>query len=220
MTEIWPFVAMVIIQIPLPLSNIFMLCICVGTDIYPALSLAYEEAEVDIMTRKPRKLTDHLVSLRLLVHAYGNMGEIATAGGFFTYFVIMNLYGFNFNNIFFLLSVPAVVPINTNGSVDTNYNTFYTYIPTTNTHGAPINSNCSDATINTNFPSWISDINSAYDLRGAYLKCEATGSANYNNSVSWPGQNETLSTISPVTCLLYTSPSPRDKRQSRMPSSA
>jgi sodium/potassium-transporting ATPase subunit alpha len=44
MTEIWPFIALVLIQIPLPLSNIFMLCICVGTDIYPALSLAYEEA--------------------------------------------------------------------------------------------------------------------------------------------------------------------------------
>jgi len=42
MTEIWPFIALVLVQIPLPLSNIFMLCICVGTDIYPALSLAYE----------------------------------------------------------------------------------------------------------------------------------------------------------------------------------
>ena len=41
MTEIWPFLALITIQVPLPLSNIFMLCICVGTDIYPALSLAY-----------------------------------------------------------------------------------------------------------------------------------------------------------------------------------
>ncbi len=89
MTEIWPFAGLVVIQIPLPLSNIFMLCICVGTDIYPALSLAYEEAEVDIMTRKPRKQTEHMVSLRLLAHAYGQMGEIATAAAFFTYFVIM-----------------------------------------------------------------------------------------------------------------------------------
>ena len=32
-------------------------------------------------------------------------------------------------------------------------------------------------------------------------------------------RNETLNRIS-STCLLYTSPSPRDKRQSRMPSSA
>ena len=74
MTEIWPFVGLVVLQIPLPLSNIFMLIICVGTDIYPALSLAYEEAEVDIMTRKPRKQSDHLVTGRLLTHAYGQMG--------------------------------------------------------------------------------------------------------------------------------------------------
>ena len=34
------------------------------------------------------------------------------------------------------------------------------------------------------------------------------------------GSNPDLNTTWNVTCLLYTSPSPRDKRQSRMPSSA
>jgi hypothetical protein len=112
MTEIWPFAGLVVIQIPLPLSNIFMLCICVGTDIYPALSLAYEEAEVDIMTRKPRKQTEHMVSLRLLAHAYGQMGEIATAAAFFTYFVIMEVYGFAPSTLFFLLSNEVMLPVN------------------------------------------------------------------------------------------------------------
>ena len=37
-----------------------------------------------------------------------------------------------------------------------------------------------------------------------------------NSSVEWSVGGITLS----ITCLLYTSPSPRDKRQSRMPSSA
>ena len=41
MNEIWPFVGLVIVQIPLPLSNIFISIIFVGTDIYPARSLAY-----------------------------------------------------------------------------------------------------------------------------------------------------------------------------------
>lgn len=53
-TEVFPFLGNVIFQFPLPLSSVFMLCICVGTDILPAISLAYEEAEPDIMTRKPR----------------------------------------------------------------------------------------------------------------------------------------------------------------------
>lgn len=43
-TEIFPFLAYVCLRIPLPLSNIFMLVICVGTDILPAISLAYEES--------------------------------------------------------------------------------------------------------------------------------------------------------------------------------
>jgi sodium/potassium-transporting ATPase subunit alpha len=124
MTEIWPFVALVIVQIPLPLSNIFMLIICVGTDIYPALSLAYEEAEVDIMTRRPRKPEEHLVSGKLLGHAYGNMGELATCGGFFTYNLIMNVYGFPFWIYFELLSKPTFNPYYNNSET---YNVLITY---------------------------------------------------------------------------------------------
>ena len=40
----------------------------------------------------------------------------------------------------------------------------------------------------------------------------------YQDSTLYPGVHETLQTLK--SCLLYTSPSPRDKRQSRMPSSA
>ena len=96
--------ALAALQIPLPLSNIFMLVICVGTDIYPALSLAYEEAEVDVMTRRPRKPEEHLVSGKLLVHAYGHMGSIATVGGFFTYHIVMTCYGLPLNIYFQILA--------------------------------------------------------------------------------------------------------------------
>ena len=65
--EIWPFLAMAILQIPLPISNIFMLCICIGTDIYPAISLAYEEAEIDSMTRKPRKAFLHAAACAICI---------------------------------------------------------------------------------------------------------------------------------------------------------
>lgn len=83
--EILPFLAFIIFAIPLPLTNIYMLCICVGTDIYPAISLASEEAEIDIMTRKPRSKHDHIVSLRLMVHSYGLMGILSMASGFLAY---------------------------------------------------------------------------------------------------------------------------------------
>jgi len=110
MTEIWPFLGLIALGIPLPLSNIFMLIICVGTDIYPALSLAYEESEFDIMTRKPRKMDEHLVSGKLLCHAYGQMGEIATAAGFFTYYTIMGVYGFPALSLFNMATLTAYNP--------------------------------------------------------------------------------------------------------------
>jgi sodium/potassium-transporting ATPase subunit alpha len=74
------------------------------------------------MTRKPRKLDEHLVSAKLLAHAYGQMGEIATAAGFFTYFVVMNLYGFPTNILFGLVSQNAYNPTNS-----IYYNTPYTF---------------------------------------------------------------------------------------------
>ena len=39
-----------------------------------------------------------------------------------------------------------------------------------------------------------------------------------DNIINVEGDNDVITSLSP--CLLYTSPSPRDKRQSRMPSSA
>lgn len=93
-TEVFPYIAEIALGLPLPLSNIFILVICIGTDILPAISFAYEEAEIDIMTRKPRKKTDHLVSMKLITHAYLLQGQIATAAGFFSYFSTMNEYGF------------------------------------------------------------------------------------------------------------------------------
>ena len=94
------------------------------------------------MTRRPRKPTEHLVTARLLTHAYGQMGQIATAGGFFTYFVVMQLYGFPPSILFGLVSTPAAIP-QPNGDqgtsgYDYDYNTKYTYDQTANNLGLPV----------------------------------------------------------------------------------
>jgi sodium/potassium-transporting ATPase subunit alpha len=52
--EISPFLLFIIANIPLPLGTITILCIDLGTDMVPAISLAYENAESDIMKRMPR----------------------------------------------------------------------------------------------------------------------------------------------------------------------
>jgi sodium/potassium-transporting ATPase subunit alpha len=181
-----------------------MLIICVGTDIYPALALAYEEAEVDIMTRKPRKPSDHLVTARLLTHAYGQMGEIATAGGFFTYFVTMEVFGFNSNIIFNLLSIQTINPVTnqTNNSVDNTLNKWYQYDATAPAFGSPnIPLLASAASFSKNFPDWISTINNNMDLRGFYQKnCGLTAPGNnggYCPIFTWP--TDYLHTVSTIT---------------------
>ncbi|XP_025029364.1 sodium/potassium-transporting ATPase subunit alpha-2-like isoform X2 [Python bivittatus] len=93
--EISPFLLFIIFNIPLPLGTITILCIDLGTDMVPAISLAYEKAESDIMKRKPRNSkTDKLVNQRLISMAYGQIGMIQALAGFFTYFVIMAENGF------------------------------------------------------------------------------------------------------------------------------
>ena len=48
-----------------------MLAVCIGTDLAPAISLAYETAELDIMKRTPRNSKrDHLVTAKLISYSY------------------------------------------------------------------------------------------------------------------------------------------------------
>ncbi|ULT89873.1 hypothetical protein L3Y34_008347 [Caenorhabditis briggsae] len=93
--EISPFLTYILFGIPLPLGTVTILCIDLGTDMVPAISLAYEEAESDIMKRQPRDpIRDKLVNERLISLAYGQIGMIQASAGFFTYFWIMADNGF------------------------------------------------------------------------------------------------------------------------------
>ncbi|XP_069976691.1 sodium/potassium-transporting ATPase subunit alpha isoform X4 [Penaeus vannamei] len=93
--EISPFLFFMIASVPLPLGTVTILCIDLGTDMVPAISLAYEAAESDIMKRQPRDpWHDKLVNYRLISMAYGQIGMIQALAGFFTYFVIMAENGF------------------------------------------------------------------------------------------------------------------------------
>ncbi|XP_063711553.1 sodium/potassium-transporting ATPase subunit alpha-3-like [Symsagittifera roscoffensis] len=93
--EITPFLAYVLFAIPLPLSTVTILLIDVGTDLWPAIALAYEPAESDIMKRKPRDpVNDRLVNHRMITLVYGMIGIMQAAAGFFAYFVVMGVNGF------------------------------------------------------------------------------------------------------------------------------
>jgi len=87
--EILPFIAFVLLDIPLPLTVILILAIDLGTDILPALGLGAEPPETDVMKRKPRPKSERLLSRNLLLMSYGIVGMMQAAAGFFSYFTIL-----------------------------------------------------------------------------------------------------------------------------------
>jgi len=87
--EILPFIAYVVLDIPLPLTVVLILAIDLGTDILPALGLGMEAPESDVMNRLPRSRNERLLTRNLLAMSYGIVGMIQAAAGFFTYFVIL-----------------------------------------------------------------------------------------------------------------------------------
>ena len=109
--ELFPFLIYVILQVPLPLTTVMILCIDVGTDMIPAVSYSYENAELDIMLRMPRNSKrDHIANARVISHGYFQIGIVQAFSGFFTYFVVMNDYGFKPATLIGLIYVKGRLP--------------------------------------------------------------------------------------------------------------
>ena len=87
--EILPFIAYVLLDIPLPLTVVLILAIDLGTDILPALGLGAEKPETDVMKKPPRSRHERLLTRNLLFMSYGIVGMVQAAAGFFSYFFIL-----------------------------------------------------------------------------------------------------------------------------------
>merc|ERR1719410_563141 len=93
--EIAPFLLFQTIAIPLPLSTVMILLVDLGTDLAPAISMAYEGKEADIMDRAPRNPeVAKLVTWRLVSFAYLQIGMLQALAGFYAYFTVLHGYGF------------------------------------------------------------------------------------------------------------------------------
>jgi len=93
--EISPFLIYILASIPLPLPTVLILCIDLGTDMIPAISLAYEGKESNIMSKPPRdSRVDRLVTAKLVNFSYLQVGVFQAAAGFFAYIVVLHDYGF------------------------------------------------------------------------------------------------------------------------------
>lgn len=87
--EILPFIAFVLLALPLPMNVQLILAIDLGTDILPALALAVEKGEGDIMKRPPRQKDEKLLTPQVLLTSYGIKGPIEAAAGFACYFSVL-----------------------------------------------------------------------------------------------------------------------------------
>lgn len=87
--EVVPFIAFVLLKVPLPLTVMQILAVDVGTDLVPALALGAEPPEPGIMERPPRPRGKRLLDMPLLLRAYGFLGPIEAmacmAGYLFVY---------------------------------------------------------------------------------------------------------------------------------------
>lgn len=127
------------------------------------------------MTRKPRKLDEHLVSMKLLVHAYGQMGEIATAAGFFSYFVTMFVYGFPFSAQVGIITINGYLP----SESDKYYNNSAIAFGNSNIPSSSY-ANCTSYYTNnppTWSPDWIGLTNTGgyADMRQSLIFCNSAG---------------------------------------------
>ena len=96
--QILPFIAYVLLDIPLPLTVVLILAIDLGTDILPALGLGAEKPETDVMHKPPRKRSERLLTGNLLAMSYCIIGVIQAAAGFFSYFVILYAGGWQWGD--------------------------------------------------------------------------------------------------------------------------
>jgi len=91
--EIVPFLAFVLLRIPLPLTVMQILAVDLGTDLVPALALGAEPPEPGVMDRPPRPRRQRLLDRRLLLRAYGFLGVLEAALCMAGFFSVYWIYG-------------------------------------------------------------------------------------------------------------------------------
>ena len=89
--EAIPYLAYILLRIPLPLTIMQILAIDLGTDMLPALALGSEKPTPGIMKQPPRKVKERLLNMPLISRAYLFLGPIEAIACMFGFFWI--LYG-------------------------------------------------------------------------------------------------------------------------------
>jgi calcium-translocating P-type ATPase len=94
--EIIPYLAFVLLRIPLPLTVIQILAVDLGTDMLPALGLGAEKPGPSIMNQPPRPRSERLLSGALLARAYLFLGMMQAAASMCAYAFVLHRGGWQY----------------------------------------------------------------------------------------------------------------------------
>lgn len=94
--EIVPYLAFVLLRIPLPLTIIQILAVDLGTDMMPALGLGIEPPHPDSMKHPPRARHERLLSWHVMARAYLWLGPMQAAAAMAAFFFILHSGGWQY----------------------------------------------------------------------------------------------------------------------------
>ncbi len=97
--ELVPYLAYVLLRVPLPLTIIQILAVDLGTDMLPALALGAEAPDPDVMRRPPRARGDRLLSWGMLARAYLFLGLLEAAAAMLVYFAVLHAGGWRYGEM-------------------------------------------------------------------------------------------------------------------------
>lgn len=180
-SEILPYIGFIVLQFPLPVSTVILLYIDIGTDMLPAIAFAYEEGELDLMTRKPRNKEEHLVTMKLMAQSYGYIGFVQCWGALFAYYTVVNDFGFLPGELNGKASIKIVQHKNTDV-----YNPTDPYFGNSNL-AEKYNGRCPNAgDKDYELLDWVYNVHAAQDLRMIALSCsDSNNVATYSQMFKW-----------------------------------
>jgi calcium-translocating P-type ATPase len=94
--ELIPYLGFVLLRIPLALTIIQILCVDLGTNMLPALSLGAERPASDVMKRPPRSSKERLLSWGLLLRVYFCLGLLESIAALSAFFFVLKSAGWHY----------------------------------------------------------------------------------------------------------------------------
>ncbi len=94
--ELVPYLAYVLLRIPLPLTIIQILAVDLGTDMVPALALGAERPDPEVMRQPPRRPDERLLSWPLVARAYLWLGPLQAAVSLAAFFFVLDTGGWRY----------------------------------------------------------------------------------------------------------------------------